>query len=50
MSEKRFLLKQKGLELQAILDMNVFITQEQFEELEKNDAFEIGKIYFVLEE
>lgn len=50
MSEPRFLLRQKGLELQAILDREVFLSQEEFDILEENDAFEVGKLYFVLEE
>lgn len=49
MKESKFLLKQKGIELQAILDREVFITSEEFEKLEETNSFEDGKVYFVIE-
>lgn len=44
----KFLLTQRGAELQAILDRIVMIKQSDFDIKEENMDFEEGKLYFVI--
>jgi hypothetical protein len=50
MSEPKFLIKQKGPELQKILDRDVFLTDEEFDTLKKEGSLDSDKLYFVIEE
>lgn len=50
MSEGKFLIKQRGLELQEILDRDVILTDVEYEALKESGKLEDNKLYFVIEE
>lgn len=50
MSNIKYTLKQKGKEVQEILDRNVFLTQEEYDYLVNNNEVDETKVYFIYEE
>lgn len=50
MKESKFLIKQKGLELQEILDRDVILTEKEYNALKESGNLDNKKLYFVIEE
>lgn len=50
MKESKFLIKQKGLELQEILDRDVILTEDEYNALKESGNLDDTKLYFVIEE
>lgn len=50
MSEYKYVIEQKGIELQEILNRNVYLSEEEYEELKNNNLLDDKKVYFVFEE
>ena len=50
MKESKFLIKQKGLELQEILDRDVILTEDEYNALKESGNLDNKKLYFVIEE
>lgn len=49
MKESKFLIKQKGLELQEILDRDVILTEDEYNALKESGNLDDTKLYFVIE-
>lgn len=49
MKESKFLIKQKGLELQEILDRDVILTEDEYNALKESGNIDDTKLYFVIE-
>lgn len=50
MKESKFLIKQRGLELQEILDRDVILTEDEYNALKESGNLDDTKLYFVIEE
>lgn len=50
MKENKFLIKQRGLELQEILDRDVILTEDEYNALKESGNLDDTKLYFVIEE
>ena len=49
MKESKFLIKQKGLELQEILDIDAILTEDEYNALKESGNLDDTKLYFVIE-
>ena len=50
MKESKFVIKQRGLELQKILDRDVILTEDEYNALKESGNLDDTKLYFVIEE
>lgn len=46
----KFLIKQRGLELQEILDRDIILTEAEYNSLSESGMLDDTKLYFVIEE
>ena len=46
----KFTLSQRGREVQEILDRDIFLSQEEYDNLVANNNLDETKVYFVYEE